>query len=214
MTVSRRGVWAYYAANPNGLAVVRTALGALAPERNLAIQSAVIGRARAFVGTYGGYAYLAPFYGVPALAFHSVRSFKLHHLHAAQRVFDGLGAATVIILLTMVSRAAASPMLQRLWGVSVQCRRTGSITLMARRRSRRRCPGRARPHSPGLRPPRPLPPPGSRTPPSEGTRPRFSTATRPIQGRAWDHWSRAPKWSPARRVSPRGPRTGRRLPAR
>jgi hypothetical protein len=70
-------------------------LGALAPERNLAVQSAVIGRARAFIGTYGGYSYLAPFYGVPAIAFYSVPSFKLHHLHAAQRVFEQLGGPTV-----------------------------------------------------------------------------------------------------------------------
>jgi hypothetical protein len=70
----------------------------LAPERNLAVQSAVISRARAFVGTYGGYSYLAPFYGVPALAFYSVRTFKSHHLHVAQRVFERLGGATVIPL--------------------------------------------------------------------------------------------------------------------
>jgi len=29
--VSRRGVWAYYAANPDGLAALRSALGALMP---------------------------------------------------------------------------------------------------------------------------------------------------------------------------------------
>ena len=68
------------------------------PERNLAVQTAVIARARAFVGTYGGYSYLAPFCGVPALAFYSVHSFKAHHLHAAQRVFERLGGATVVPL--------------------------------------------------------------------------------------------------------------------
>jgi hypothetical protein len=67
----------------------------LAPERNLAAQTAVIARARAFVGTYGGYSYLAPFCGVPSLAFYSARTFKAHHLHAAQRVFERLGGATV-----------------------------------------------------------------------------------------------------------------------
>jgi hypothetical protein len=66
------------------------------PERNLAVQTAVIARARAFVGTYGGYAYLAPFLGVPAVGLYSERSFKLHHLHAAQRVLERLGSATVI----------------------------------------------------------------------------------------------------------------------
>ena len=72
----------------------------LAPERNLAVQSAVISRARAYVGTYGGYAYLAPFYGVPAIGFYSERAFKLHHLHVAQRVFERLGRATVMAIDT------------------------------------------------------------------------------------------------------------------
>jgi len=89
----------------------------LAPERNLAVQSAVIGGARAFVGTYGGYSYLAPLYGVPALAFYSDRTFKLHHLHAAQRVFERLGSATVmpidtahapIVQLALATLTAAS----------------------------------------------------------------------------------------------------------
>jgi ArsR family transcriptional regulator, arsenate/arsenite/antimonite-responsive transcriptional repressor len=36
VTVSRRGVWAYYAAIPNGLEVVQSALSALRPERRTA----------------------------------------------------------------------------------------------------------------------------------------------------------------------------------
>lgn len=36
VTVSRRGVWAYYAADQHGLDVVRNALGALLPERSTA----------------------------------------------------------------------------------------------------------------------------------------------------------------------------------
>jgi hypothetical protein len=68
------------------------------PERNLAVQSAVIARARAFVGTYGGYSYLAPFYGVSAVAFYSQRTFKPQHLHLAQRVFDRIGGATLVPL--------------------------------------------------------------------------------------------------------------------
>lgn len=54
------------------------------PKENLAIQTAVIGRADAFVGTYGGFSYLAPLYGVPTVAFYSVRNFQATHLHAAQ----------------------------------------------------------------------------------------------------------------------------------
>lgn len=70
----------------------------MTPERNLAVQTAVIARARAFVGTYGGYSYLAPFCGVPSLALYSDRTFKAHHLHAAQRIFERLGGATLVPL--------------------------------------------------------------------------------------------------------------------
>jgi len=70
----------------------------MTPENNLGLQTAVIARARAFVGTYGGYSYLAPFHGVSALAFYSERTFKPHHLHLAQRVFDRLGGAGVLAL--------------------------------------------------------------------------------------------------------------------
>jgi hypothetical protein len=77
-----------------------TIAGAVPPERNLAVQTAVIARARAFVGTYGGYAYLAPLAGVPAIGFYSDRVFKTHHLHVAQRVFERLGSATVLAIDT------------------------------------------------------------------------------------------------------------------
>ena len=70
----------------------------MTPIRNLAVQSAVIAGARAFVGTYGGYSYLAPLYRVPAIAFYSRRTFKSHHLHAAERAFEGIGAAPLIPL--------------------------------------------------------------------------------------------------------------------
>ena len=70
----------------------------MAPERNLAVQTAVIARARAFVGTYGGYSYLAPFCGVPSMAFYSAQTFKAHHLHAAQHVFEHLGDARLVPL--------------------------------------------------------------------------------------------------------------------
>ena len=67
----------------------------LPPERNLAAQTAVLARAKAFVGTYGGFSYLAPLCGVPAVGLYSERTFKLHHLAAAQRVFEQLGSATL-----------------------------------------------------------------------------------------------------------------------
>lgn len=70
----------------------------MAPGRNLAVQTAVIARARAFVGTYDGYSYLAPFCGVSSLAFYSERSFKVHHLQVAQHIFAKLGGASIISL--------------------------------------------------------------------------------------------------------------------
>jgi hypothetical protein len=84
----------------------------MAPERNLAVQTAVIARARAFVGTYGGYSYLAPFCGVPSLALYSAQTFKAHHLHAAQHVFERLGSARLVPIdvatLPMVRLALSS----------------------------------------------------------------------------------------------------------
>ena len=79
----------------------------MAPERNLAVQTAVIARSRAFVGTYGGYSYLAPFCGVSSLAFYSQRTFKAHHLHVAQHVFERLDGATIVPL-----DVAAAPLLR------------------------------------------------------------------------------------------------------
>ena len=70
----------------------------MAPEQNLAVQTAVVARASAFVGTYGGYSYLAPFCGVPSLAFYSQLTFKDQHLHVAQRAFGQLGGATLVAI--------------------------------------------------------------------------------------------------------------------
>ena len=43
----------------------------MTPERNLEVQTEIISRARAFVGTYGGLAYLGPYYGVPSVGFYA-----------------------------------------------------------------------------------------------------------------------------------------------
>jgi hypothetical protein len=69
----------------------------MTPERNLDVQTAVIAGARAFVGTYGGYAYLAPLCGVSALAFYSERdAFFAHHLELAERVFRKLQVGSLV----------------------------------------------------------------------------------------------------------------------
>jgi hypothetical protein len=82
----------------------------MTPERNLAVQTAVIARAQAFVGTYGGYSYLAPLCGVDSLAFYSERSFKMHHLHVAQHAVSTIGGASLVPLdVTAASLFALVP---------------------------------------------------------------------------------------------------------
>ncbi|MBI4887442.1 MAG: hypothetical protein HY824_10130 [Acidobacteria bacterium] len=66
------------------------------PHTNLAVQTAVIGRARQFVGTYGGFSYLAPYLGVDTVAFYSVRNFRQYHLELAQRVFGEIGGGMLL----------------------------------------------------------------------------------------------------------------------
>ena len=69
----------------------------MAPDGNLEVQTAVIAGARAFVGTYGGYAYLAPLLGVKSLAFYSVEdAFFAHHLALARDRFRRLGAGALV----------------------------------------------------------------------------------------------------------------------
>jgi hypothetical protein len=60
---------------------------------NLAWQSSIIAGAEAFVGTYGGFAYLAPFCGVKSIAFYSDRNYFTYHLSLAQRAFADVGGA-------------------------------------------------------------------------------------------------------------------------
>lgn len=65
------------------------------PQQNLARQTAIIAGARGFVGTYGGFAYLAPFCGVNAVAFYSDRTYFVYHLELAQRAFTEVGGGTL-----------------------------------------------------------------------------------------------------------------------
>jgi hypothetical protein len=65
--------------------------------RNLHVQSAVVAHARAFVGTYGGFAYLAPFYGVPCTAYYGdSNGFSRSHLTMAQTVLASLGTPDLL----------------------------------------------------------------------------------------------------------------------
>jgi hypothetical protein len=51
----------------------------LPPAQNLDIQTAVIAGAFKYVGTYGGFAYLAPFLGVPTLGLYGDANFRKDH---------------------------------------------------------------------------------------------------------------------------------------
>lgn len=79
-------------------AAVRSIASSLTPENNLAVQTAVIGGARAFVGTYGGFSYLAPLCGVPSVTFYSEAAFFEQHLEFARRTLSSVGAAPFVVL--------------------------------------------------------------------------------------------------------------------
>jgi hypothetical protein len=83
------------------------------PARNLHVQSAIVSRAQAFVGTYGGFSYLAPFYGVKSLAFYSdPTGFSPKHLHMAHLAFDAIGAGG---LLDVRDAAAGAETADQAW---------------------------------------------------------------------------------------------------
>ena len=70
----------------------------MALERNLEIQTEIISHARAFVGTYGGLAYLAPFYGVPSFSFYSTESELIPaHLDTAWRLARALNVPVAAV---------------------------------------------------------------------------------------------------------------------
>jgi hypothetical protein len=72
----------------------------LTPERNLEVQTAVIGNADGFVGSYGGFSYLAPLLGVNSLAFFSAPTFKHSHLELAEHVFSQVGGGKLTVVNT------------------------------------------------------------------------------------------------------------------
>ena len=71
----------------------------MTPENNLQIQTQVISGATAFVGTYGGFSYLAPLVGTDTLAiFSHPTGFRWDHLEVAKRVFSSLRAGSFVAL--------------------------------------------------------------------------------------------------------------------
>jgi hypothetical protein len=79
------------------IAAMRGIRHLLAPHTNLLVQSAIVARARRFVGTYGGFAYLAPFYGVPATSYYThPGTFSLRHLDLARHVLGADGGQRLL----------------------------------------------------------------------------------------------------------------------
>jgi hypothetical protein len=69
------------------------------PENNLEVQTRIICGAKGFVGTYGGFSYLAPFYGTDTATFYShANAFRFDHLELAKRVFSSLRAGSFVPL--------------------------------------------------------------------------------------------------------------------
>jgi hypothetical protein len=69
------------------------------PSQNLAIQTSVIAHASAFVGTYGGFAYLAPLLGVPTTACYTDRTFRDDHYQVAAGLFKSWGTRFEVVEL-------------------------------------------------------------------------------------------------------------------
>lgn len=84
----------------------------MTPSNNLAIQTAAIRGAAGFVGTYGGFSYLAPLCGIDAVALYSEKNFYASHLERAQRMLVEVGGGQLVPLdtraLGMVRQAVGS----------------------------------------------------------------------------------------------------------
>ena len=71
----------------------------MTPRTNLEVQTQVIARARAFLGTHGGLSYLPPFYGVKSLSFYSApAAFSMQHLELARRAFTRMQPGSYVAL--------------------------------------------------------------------------------------------------------------------
>ncbi|HEY3093404.1 MAG TPA: hypothetical protein VGJ52_09915 [Vicinamibacterales bacterium] len=71
----------------------------MTPASNLDVQTRIISAAEAYVGTYGGFSYVAPLSGTHALTFYShITGFRFDHLEVAKRVFSGLRKGSFVEL--------------------------------------------------------------------------------------------------------------------
>jgi len=69
----------------------------ITPRNNLAVQTEIIRHARTFVGTFGGFSFLAALSGVDSIALYShPELFRAHHLDVAWRVFRSLDGGAFV----------------------------------------------------------------------------------------------------------------------
>jgi hypothetical protein len=69
----------------------------LSPDNNLLVQSAIVAGAQRFVGTYGGFAYLAPLCGVPAISYYTEPGrFSMRHLDLIRDVLATSGRSELL----------------------------------------------------------------------------------------------------------------------
>ncbi len=81
----------------------------MTPENNLAVQTAIVANASAFVGTYGGFSYLAPFVGVPSVSFSLLpEKTQPWHRALAARCSPGPSGATSSPCATPTWRSSSS----------------------------------------------------------------------------------------------------------
>lgn len=73
-------------------------LGELQPRDNLTVQTRVLARARALVGTYGGPSYLAPCFGLASVSLASVQSHNVRHLEAARAAAAAMAAPPPVLV--------------------------------------------------------------------------------------------------------------------
>lgn len=100
---------------------VRSVAHLMRAEDNLDVQTRVLAGARAFVGTYGGLAYLAPHLGLPSIALSStLEGLQPWHLDLAHQVFETRGFGP----LAVVSSADAAA-LDLVFGGLSEADRTG-----------------------------------------------------------------------------------------
>jgi hypothetical protein len=67
----------------------------------------VVAGARAFVGTYGGFSYLAPFYRVPSFAYYGdPDGFSPKHLAMARSAFEAIGTGGLLHVHAVAEGAA------------------------------------------------------------------------------------------------------------